>query len=60
MTRVIGKTIEHNGAIYKKHDDGSYTVWAFGSFPFQKAPGLIWKEVAIPVDKVPKEVKECK
>lgn len=56
---VIGKTIAQGKNRWRLNPDGSWDVLMFGSFPYQTAPGLVWRWVAVKTEQVPKEVKEA-
>jgi len=57
--KVIEKTIALGKQRWRINEDGSWSVLMFGSFPFQKEPGLIWRWVSIEAKNVPTEVKNA-
>lgn len=56
---IIETTIAHGENRYKLHRDGTWSALMFGSFMNQKCPGLTWRWVAVPADKIPQEVKKA-
>ena len=57
--KVIGKVVAQGKNRWRLNADGSWDVLMFGSFPDQRSVGLVWQEVLIPIERVPKEVKEA-
>lgn len=55
--KVVSKIISQGKNRWRLNEDGSWSILMFGSFPFQKSPGLTWKWVDVPENKVPEEVK---
>jgi hypothetical protein len=56
-TEVVSKTIRHGPQHWQLNADGSWSVLAFGSFGPNDV-GLRYGWIAVPTDKVPKDVKE--
>lgn len=54
--KVISKTIEYNGSIYKL-ENGKVFTWAFGTTVYRKNQ-MHWSLVEIPIDKLKPELQQ--